>query len=61
MKVWTYASRVAFVLSVTAKGQPIQDGIKLQRLRQLLLVMMSADGRGTVNIHKVCSWFLVCL
>ncbi len=52
-QVWTYASRVAFVLSVTAKGAPIQDGIKLQRLQQLLLVMMSLDGRGTVNIHKV--------
>lgn len=52
-QVWTYASRVAFVLSVTAKGQSIQDGIKLQRLQQLLLVMMSPDGRGTVNIHKV--------
>ena len=46
------------MLSVTAKGAPIQDGIKLQRLQQLLLGMMSAgDGRGTVDISKVC----ICL
>ena len=59
MQVWTYASRVAFVLSVTSKGAPIQNGIKLQRLQQLLLCMMSAgDGRGTVEIRKVCSLFM---
>mmetsp|Transcript_16924 Transcript_16924/g.50541 ORF Transcript_16924/g.50541 Transcript_16924/m.50541 type:complete len:574 (+) Transcript_16924:156-1877(+) len=51
--VWTYASRVAFVLSVTAKGEPIRDEMKLQRLRQMLLNIMSSDGRGTVNSRKV--------
>jgi hypothetical protein len=51
--VWTYASRVAFVLSVTAKGQPIHEDIRLQRLQQLLLLRMSPDGNATVNTHKV--------
>lgn len=52
-QVWTYASRVAFVLSVTAKGQPIHEDIRLQRLQQLLLLRMSPDGHATVNTHKV--------
>ena len=53
LQVWTYASRVAFVLSVTAKGQPIHEDIRLQRLQQLLLLRMSPDGNATVNTHKV--------
>lgn len=53
VQVWTYASRVAFVLSVTAKGQPIHEDIRLQRLQQLLLLRMSPDGNATVNTHKV--------
>lgn len=36
-QVWTYKGRVAFVLSITEKGMPVVDGIKLQRLRQLVL------------------------
>ncbi|KAK9829031.1 hypothetical protein WJX72_003510 [[Myrmecia] bisecta] len=51
--VWTYKTRVAFVLSVTEKGQPIQDGIKLQRLRQLLFDMMDNQCNGIVNIKRV--------
>jgi hypothetical protein len=39
--VWTYKGRVAFVLSVTEKGMPVVDGIKLQRLRQLVLGIMT--------------------
>lgn len=53
VQVWTYAARVAFVLSVTAKGEPIRDDVKLQRLRQMLLNIMSSDGRGTVISRKV--------
>lgn len=53
VQVWTYATRVAFVLSVTAKGEPIRDDVKLQRLRQMLLNIMSSDGRGTVISRKV--------
>ncbi len=37
LQVWTYKGRVAFVLSITEKGMPVVDGIKLQRLRQLVL------------------------
>ena len=33
---------MAFVLSITEKGMPVVDGIKLQRLRQLVL----GEGRG---------------
>lgn len=51
--VWTFKSRVAFVLSVTDKGVPIRDGIKLQRLKQLLCQMMDSNGRGVVNIKVV--------
>ncbi|PRW60951.1 uridylyltransferase [Chlorella sorokiniana] len=39
--VWTYKGRVAFVLSITEKGMPVVDGIKLQRLRQLVLGIMT--------------------
>ena len=41
LQVWTYRGRVAFVLSVTEKGMPVVDGIKLQRLRQLVLGIMT--------------------
>lgn len=40
-QVWTYRGRVAFVLSITEKGLPVVDGIKLQRLRQLVLGIMT--------------------
>ena len=53
LQVWTFNDRVAFVLSVTENGQPVQDGIKLQRLRQLLLRMMDEQGTGIVSIKKV--------
>eukprot|EP00884_Botryococcus_braunii_P007924 jgi/Botrbrau1/17132/Bobra.0157s0030.2 len=51
--VWTYKGRVAFVLSVTESGLPIQDDHRLQRLRQLLLEMVDAAGHGIVNIKQV--------
>ena len=53
LQVWTFTDRVAFVLSVTEHGQPVQDGMKLQRLRQLLLQMMDEQGTGIVSIKKV--------
>ena len=53
LQVWTFNDRVAFVLSVTENGQPVQDGMKLQRLRQLLLRMMDEQGTGIVSIKKV--------
>lgn len=53
LQVWTFKERVAFVLSVTDKGVPIRDGIKLQRLKQLLSQMMDARGQGVVNIKTV--------
>jgi hypothetical protein len=52
-QVWTFKNRVAFVLSVTDKGQPVRDGIKLQRLKQLLRTMMDKHGNGVVNIKTV--------
>ncbi|GFR50883.1 hypothetical protein Agub_g13173 [Astrephomene gubernaculifera] len=44
--VWTHHHRCAFVISVLegAPGLPIRDGIKLARLRQLLLAMMDPQG-----------------
>lgn len=51
--MWTYKGRVAFVLSVTENGRPIQDDHRLQRLRQLLLEMVDAEGQGIVNIKQV--------
>ena len=53
LQVWTFKNRVAFVLSVTDKGQPVRDGIKLQRLKQLLRTMMDKQGNGVVNIKTV--------
>lgn len=58
LQVWTYHSRAAFVLSVTEKGQPVLDGIKLQRLRQLLLQQIDDSQEGMINIKKV--WGLPC-
>ena len=55
-QVWTYHGRVAFVLSVTEKGQPIADSVKLQRLRQILFSLMDSHGEGIVNIKRV--WLL---
>lgn len=52
-QVWTYRSRVAVVLSVTHKGQPIQDALKLQRLQQLLFDMMDRQRHGIVTIKTV--------
>ena len=69
LQVWTFNDRVAFVLSVTENGQPVQDGVKLQRLRQLLLRMMDEQGTGIVSIKKVgpsqplgisCRWGTLC-
>jgi len=51
--VWTYRSRVAVVLSVTHKGQPIQDALKLQRLQQMLFDMMDQKHQGIVTIKTV--------
>lgn len=45
-QVWTYRGRVAFVLSITEKGLPVVDGIKLQRLRQLVLGALPAGVRA---------------
>ena len=53
MQVWTYRSRVAVVLSVTHKGQPIQDALKLQRLQQMLFDMMDQKHQGIVTIKTV--------
>lgn len=60
MQVWTFKNRVAFVLSVTDKGVPIRDGIKLQRLKQLLCQMMDSQGRGVVNIKMVSPPATIC-
>lgn len=57
LQVWTFNDRVAFVLSVTENGQPVQDGMKLQRLRQQLLQMMDEQGTGIVSIKKVGAVF----
>lgn len=51
--VWTYRGRVAFVVSVTEKGRPVSDGIKLQRLKQLVTDIMAGDGEVIVDISKV--------
>jgi hypothetical protein len=50
--VWTYHTRVAFVISVSDElsgSAPIRDGIKLARLRQLLQHMMDAEGNSIAN------------
>lgn len=53
LQVWTFKNRVAFVLSVTDKGGPVHDGIKLERLKQLLQSMMDNAGNGVVKIKTV--------
>lgn len=50
--VWTYKGRVAFVLSVTEKGQPVAEGLKAQRLQQLVRGIMGADD-AIVCVQKV--------
>jgi hypothetical protein len=52
--VWTYQGRVAFVLSVTDKGRPIADMIKINRLQQLVHDIMRGEGSTIVNFKKVC-------
>ena len=44
---------MAVVLSVTHKGQPIQDALKLQRLQQMLFDMMDQKHQGIVTIKTV--------
>ncbi|KAI8467573.1 MAG: hypothetical protein J3K34DRAFT_523655 [Monoraphidium minutum] len=52
--VWTYKSRVAFVVSVAeGGGAPVRDGGKVARLKQLLLQMMDAGGNGLVQASVV--------
>lgn len=51
--VWTYNRRVAFVVSVLEKSQPIKDGVKLQRLKDILYNMMDARGNGIVSAQTV--------
>jgi glycine cleavage system regulatory protein len=52
--VWTYRGRVAFVFSVTEKGKPVADELKLQRLRQMVEeIMHSIGGSFTVRTLKV--------
>lgn len=46
---------MAIVLSVTHKGQPIQDALKLQRLQQILFDMMDRQRQGIVTIKTVCT------
>ena len=46
---------MAVVLSVTHKGQPIQDATKLQRLQQMLFDMMDQKHQGIVTIKTVSS------
>ena len=52
---------MAVVLSVTHKGQPIQDALKLQRLQQMLFDMMDQKHQGIVTIKTVSRPFDVCL
>lgn len=52
LQVWTYKGRVAFVLSVLEKNKPVQDCVKLQRLRQIMLDIMGGD-LGSVVIDQV--------
>jgi glycine cleavage system regulatory protein len=52
--VWTYRGRVAFVLSVTEKGQPVENDAKLTRLRELVTgIMRRGGGTATVRIARV--------
>ena len=49
------------MLSVTEKGQPVADGIKLQRLRQILLQLIDDSNDGLVNIKKARLYLCRCL
>lgn len=51
---------MAVVLSVTHKGQPIQDALKLQRLQQMLFDMMDQKHQGIVTIKTVSSPSVCC-
>ena len=51
--MWTYNKRAAFVLSVTEKGKPVLDNIKLQRLRQILFNLVDTAHDGIINIKTV--------
>jgi hypothetical protein len=53
LQVWTYNSRVAFVISVVENEQPIKDLFKLQKLRELLQWKMDTGGSTIVNISSV--------
>ena len=52
-QVWTYNKRAAFVLSVTEKGRPVMDHIKLQRLHQILFNLVDNHDDGIINIKHV--------
>ena len=47
------------MLSVTEKGQPVCDNIKLQRLKQILMDQIDDNQEGMVNIKKVGFWILL--
>lgn len=52
--VWTYKGRVAFVLSVTERGRPVVENIKLNNLNQLIYRAMESPGSTTiVRVQKV--------
>ena len=51
-QVWTYAGRVAFVLSVTDNDQPISEA-KLSAFKGRLLNVMNEDGDGIVRVFTV--------
>ena len=55
LQVWTYNKRAAFVVSVTEKGRPVLDNIKLQRLRQILFNLVDNHDDGIINIKHVSS------
>lgn len=44
---------MAFVLSVTENGRPIQDAHRLDRLQKILFRMVNSDGRGVVHAKLV--------
>lgn len=52
-QVWTYKGRVAFVLSVTENGRPIQDANRLEQLKKILTRMVNTDGHGVVHAKLV--------
>jgi hypothetical protein len=52
VQVWTYKGRVAFVLSVTENGRPIEDHVRLDRLIEFLTSMVEGGG-GIVHVETV--------